>query len=253
MTTTIRRTEGKRRRYEVVVEGQEPLYLPSVTSILSDVVAKEGLPRWAVKETLKSMQDLLLELPVASIKDANEQEHRIIQLPVEELDGFLATARKAPDAVRNVAGTFGSMAHDLINAILRGQEPVIPVRYSKTIESFYEWKEEHDLSLAKTEIMVYSLTHGYAGTFDCLGWNDNEVVVIDWKTGGIYPDSALQVAAYAIAWEEMTGERVTSGWVVRFGKDHSDFETRRVDLNNSKGAWLDALNFWKGLKTLWMP
>ncbi len=39
--------------------------------------------------------------------------------------------------------------------------------------------------------------------------HDGRMVALDWKTSnGIYPEYALQVAAYAKALEEMTGEEV---------------------------------------------
>jgi ATP-dependent exoDNAse (exonuclease V) beta subunit len=242
MTTTIRRIDGRSRRYEVTVEGEEPVSLPSVTSILSSVINKPALVPWARNTALQQVREVLLD------------NRPVMTLDEESIDALIAEAKAKPDQVREEAADYGTVAHRLIDAILREEEPVIPPAYSETIESFYAWEKEQDLSLNKSEIMVYSLMHGYAGTFDCLGWNDKEVVVIDWKTSsGLYPESALQVAAYATAWEEMSGEDVTGAWVVRFGKKSPEFEARRVDLDACKPVWLAALKLWRGMKTLWTP
>jgi ATP-dependent exoDNAse (exonuclease V) beta subunit len=58
--------------------------------------------------------------------------------------------------------------------------------------------------------MVYSARHRYAGAIDALAYREGELVALDWKTSkGLYPEYALQVAAYAKAIEEMTRQQVT--------------------------------------------
>jgi hypothetical protein len=243
MTTTIRRVEGRSRRYEVAVEGQEPVLLPSVTSVLSTVIAKPGLMHWARNTALQSVREVLLD------------NRPVMALDEESIDALIAEAKARPDQVRDEAADYGTTAHELIDAILGDEEPVIPPAYSETIAAFYAWEAEASLAIEKRERMVYSLEHGYAGTLDAIGWNaDRGHAVLDWKTSnGLYPETALQVTAYAMAYEEMTGEKVTEAWVVRLGKKQPEFEAKRVDLDACKPTWLDALNLWKGLKSVWMP
>lgn len=242
-TTTVRRVEGRSRRYEVAVEGQEPLLLPSVTSILSAVINKPALVPWARNTALQSVREVLLD------------NRPVMALDEESIDALIAEAKARPDQVRDEAADYGTTAHELIDAILGDEEPVIPPAYSETIEAFYAWEAEASLAIEKSERMVYSLEHGYAGTLDAIGWNaDRGHAVLDWKTSnGLYPEAALQVAAYAICWEEMTDEKVTEAWVVRLGKKRPEFEVKRVDLDACKPTWLAALALWKGMKTLWTP
>lgn len=48
------------------------------------------------------------------------------------------------------------------------------------------------------EITVYNHTYQYAGTADALvRLNTGEIAIVDWKTGRVYPETILQLAAYA--------------------------------------------------------
>ena len=53
------------------------------------------------------------------------------------------------------------------------------------------------------ERRVYSSTHHYAGTLDRLGFVNGRRTLVDLKTGGIYPTTALQLAAYCHAADEV--------------------------------------------------
>ena len=57
-----------------------------------------------------------------------------------------------------------------------------------------------------SEKLVFSREHGYAGTADLIGTLNGRLALLDIKTGrGVYPEYKLQLAAYAVAWGEMTG------------------------------------------------
>ena len=54
---------------------------------------------------------------------------------------------------------------------------------------------------------------------DAVPYRNGQLVALDWKIGnGLYPEHLLQVAAYAKALEEMSGESVSEAWAVRLGK-----------------------------------
>ena len=61
---------------------------------------------------------------------------------------------------------------------------------------------------------VWHPSEYYAGGIDAVArTEDGELVVIDFKTGGLYDEAAYQLAAYAVALEELTGERCgRHGW-----------------------------------------
>ena len=77
----------------------------------------------------------------------------------------------------------------------------------------------------KSELHVWSTLHKYHGTFDAIGTLgiSPELILFDWKTSAkIYPGMALQLAAYANAYEEMTGVKLKRGIIVLVSKDKPD-------------------------------
>jgi hypothetical protein len=99
-------------------------------------------------------------------------------------------------------------------------------------------------------MMVYSAKYKYAGAMDAVAYRDGKMVALDWKTSnGLYGEYALQVAAYAKALEEMTGEVVSEAWAVRFGKKTPEFEAKKVtDLDGTFVAFRAALYLWKAMQ-----
>ena len=69
-----------------------------------------------------------------------------------------------------------------------------------------EWQESSQFVFIASERLVFSREHGYAGTTDLIGTLNGRLALLDIKTGrGVYPEYKLQLAAYAVAWGEMTG------------------------------------------------
>ena len=97
------------------------------------------------------------------------------------------------------------------------------------------WLDQHECEIVDVEVNVYHPSMLYGGQVDCIARRGNSLLVLDWKSGkGIYKDYAAQVAAYAMAYEFMTGEHVDEGWVLRSGVDGS-FEAQKIsNLNNAK-------------------
>lgn len=247
---TIQRVERGNSRF-YVVEGDvrvDGLELPSVTTILG-IVGKPALIPWANKQGRLAVYEAL--------------RPQVGQVLTEELlDQALEQARKRPDKVRDDAADYGTQAHIIIEKLLKGESPEIPEALAPMIQSFRRFLAETDLTVELSERMVYSATHRYAGTIDAVGWRywtyikpDGQLdrypvrVAIDWKTSnGIWPEMALQVAAYARAWSEMTGEMVTEAWIIRFGKDKPEFEAKQVrDVEGAFQAFLAAKTLWETL------
>jgi ATP-dependent exoDNAse (exonuclease V) beta subunit len=108
-----------------------------------------------------------------------------------------------------IASCFGTEAHQLIEETLRGRSPTIPPAYARLMSAFEALRAKHRLFIAPedTERIVFSERYGYAGALDALGRLPNgQRVALDWKTSReMRPEYALQLAAYARAYEEMTG------------------------------------------------
>jgi hypothetical protein len=234
----ITRVDGKRGGRHYRVDGFDQKF-PSVTTILG-VIAKPALIPWARNMSLSKVRDTLMDqLRVGPVWAVNE----------ETIDGWIEDARKRPDQVKDEAANLGTRAHTLIEAIINGEDPEVPPELAPVVAGFEDWRAKSGLKITMAETMVYSPEFIYAGGLDAVAYHGNNLIVLDWKTSkGIYPEMALQVAAYANAIEEMTETEVTEAWIIRFGKELPEFEARQVlDLDRAKGAFFAALGLWRQL------
>lgn len=90
------------------------------------------------------------------------------------------------------------------------------------LTNFVRWAERSGFTPKETELHVVSKIYKYAGTFDATGYQagDKKLRLYDWKTSSsIYPEMALQLSAYAQAYFEQTGIRITKGVIVHVSKD----------------------------------
>ena len=131
-------------------------------------------------------------------------------------DNIDTLANYAPEDMRKAVATSpnlvwhpkrdrGSAAHSLIDEWLTG----IPLSDPPGITKYYEAAAPY-LAAAKafheqwvTEILfvehtIFNESERYAGTTDLIAkLTDGSNAIIDWKTGNVYPEHALQVCAYA--------------------------------------------------------
>lgn len=234
---TIKRVDKRGSRHYIVegdyrVEGVE---LPSVTTILG-VIAKPALIPWARNVALDKAKATLLE----STWPQSSQEWS------QWVEEVITEARRRPDEIRDSAADKGTRAHELICRIIEGGKVEVPEDLKPHIEAFWAWYDKAGLEIRFGETMVYHPVYHYAGGMDATAWRGKQLVVLDWKTGGVWPEAAMQVAAYAKSWEAMTGERVEEGWVVGL-KD--GFTAKRVkDIETAFSAFLAALNIWRHMR-----
>lgn len=119
------------------------------------------------------------------------------------------------------------------------------------------WKEsEPDLQIIEVEKVLYSEKYGYAGTVDAIGARTGSdsygIVILDWKTSNsLHPEYAMQVSAYAKAWEELHDSpgAVKEAHVVRFDKYKPKYEAKQVySIEESFKSFLSCLNIYKAQK-----
>lgn len=91
--------------------------------------------------------------------------------------------------------------------------------------AFEFWVKGTQLTITDCEVKVVSDTHKYGGTLDFIGNLDGKLILGDFKTSGaVYPEYLMQVAAYAKAYEECTGNKIDGGYhILRFSKENGDF------------------------------
>lgn len=120
------------------------------------------------------------------------------------------------------ATTVGTRFHEGAEALSRGFRVAYPSdrRLAKMLERYEEWLNTSFFVPLETELHVVSRTYKFHGTFDAIGTIGKGTFLIDYKTSsGIYPEMAEQLAAYAQAYYEETGKRITRGLIVHVSKD----------------------------------
>ena len=119
--------------------------------------------------------------------------------------------RNASNRTRDTAGKAGSQAHDLIEhyilTIAEGSSwdwdvslGGAPEPVKQIIARFQDFEREWEPELEATELTVFNATAGYAGSLDFIAHIPllgEGLTLGDFKTGrGVFPETALQMAAY---------------------------------------------------------
>jgi hypothetical protein len=169
--------------------------VPSVTTLLNQL-AKPALVKWAARVAAEYAQDYWDDL---ALKPASERVR-------------LITA--APEDAKNKAAAKGTHIHALAEHLLAGDAVEIPADLQDTVTGFARWWTASGFEVLQTEAMVWSEKDdlggcAYAGTCDLIARHPRYGrTILDWKTGGVWPEHGVQVAAYADA-----------EWVVHDGTD----------------------------------
>jgi hypothetical protein len=164
---------------------------PSVTSILN-VLNKPQLVNWATRITRDYIKKELFAF------------RRADSLKNLDIDTILAKSANEHDRVRDAAADHGIAVHNSIASYVGNKSSV--AHNDPVIIAFGQWQDASQFVPITSERLVFSREHGYAGKADLIGTLGSRLAVLDIKTGrGVYPEYKLQLAAYAVAWGEMTG------------------------------------------------
>ncbi len=152
------------------------------------------------------------------------------------------------DKTSTEALNVGTAAHQLIERYIKGDLSFIgdlqkqDIRVENCVNAFLDWHKKNKIKFLKSEMVVYSKKHKYAGTLDAIGENDDGLILLDWKTSkSIYDTYPVQTIAYKIAYEEMTGKKIDKCYVIRFGKEDGGFEP--LEISKSKFRYYRRLWF----------
>lgn len=218
------------------VEGLDEL-LPGVTGILGATIPKPWLAPWAAKEAANRIKSHLIE-------------HAINRpLTKQEIIELVETGRKEHEKKRDDAADVGTRAHQAIDAYIMGEKAEITEDIRPAVEAFHKWQDEHPFRLVMGDTKVASLEYKFGGSLDILGETKEGLGIIDLKTSNqVSWDYALQVAAYAKAFEETFNHPIRWAMVLRVGKNEPiEFEARPI--KNLATAW-DAFKHFKRSKEL---
>jgi CRISPR/Cas system-associated exonuclease Cas4 (RecB family) len=213
--------------------------LRSVTSY-QDEMAKPALIGWAANVTAEYFKDHLAliksgemdptQMPVETIVKEAKAHHKMMQEQAMDLGS--AVHKAVEDYFR-----FGPVPEDEVVRVLARAAEVAIVK-------------DLDFTLNNCELEVYS-RDGYAGTLDLVGMvkpkghRRAKLAVIDLKTSkAVYEEYKMQVAAYAHAYEEMTGNKVELAIIQRIDKQ-TGFADKPVIM--SRATWLKHYRVFKKL------
>jgi len=164
--------------------------LPGVTTILNAVLAKPALVGWAARMSAEYVVDHWDELtemqPSARLK----------------------AVRGATDRTSKSAMARGTRIHEMGERLVHGLKVDVPDADVGPVEAYAHYLDTWHVVPLFTETTVAHRLYQYGGTLDLIGTDIRGLTFLgDIKTGsGVYPDVALQLAAYRYAEVMLTDE-----------------------------------------------
>lgn len=116
----------------------------------------------------------------------------------------------------------------------------IEEEYLPFINAYLQFKNDYPHKIIEQELIVYSDCYKFIGTLDRVIERNNKLELYDIATGGLDISKSLQTAGYQIAYEEMTGRRITK----RFGlqlKSNSCYSMVHYKEKTDKNVFLGIL------------
>ena len=251
------RRHTKAGRFYQILQPPKPPY-PSVTTV-ENVIAKQALYHWYAKMERQAVMavaaDMFEELSKPLVISTGITRETYLSL----LESRIGKAKAATKAVE-AAGEIGSQAHAMIEWHIRGllglsvgPPPKICTAASWAFMAFQDWARSIELLPLRSEQVVFSHVHRYAGTLDLLAYimrdGQRRLGLVDFKTGkAVYAEAYLQLAAYRQALIEMGLETADACFVVRLPKIETDPEFEVVEVENVEehfAAFLAARQLWE--------
>ena len=199
------------------IDGQK---LIRVTSVLSQTLAKPQLENWFKKATREGA--------AAYLEGQREQ-------PITD-DIIKGAVQAAKDGTNTeVAVRRGVDFHEAAMDYMGGDpSPMIP-----GMKALHQWRADLEPRPVALENVVYSRKLGCAGPLDAVMEIDGKRVIVDYKTGGVYDDHAIQLAAYAGLWGMMNNTRpIDTCQVVQIDTVEETYTVHHLD--DWKPYWEEA-------------
>ena len=124
---------------------------------------------------------------------------------------------------KNMAAEEGTMVHEVVEKILLGENPIIPLRIAPSIKAFLEFIEINHVQTEPDfiERRIQNDEHRYSGTIDAMALIHGKFGVLDIKTSqAIYRDYNLQTSAYMAALKPDFNNLETR-WILRIDQERS--------------------------------
>jgi hypothetical protein len=220
----------------------KPLY--GTTTVLN-IIAKPQLIPWAVK------------MATENIKSQWKTGKAYTK---EERDIILEGGRVRHTNAKTEAGDVGTKVHEAISKwIKKGCPNEMPVKtfcgkdveVTKMFMQFVEWALENNIQFISSETNVFSTNNWYGGIIDFVCTIDNHLYIGDIKTSsGIYPEHWLQIGAYDIARQEMTGSHADGYIIVNIPRENKMQIQKTSETEIYRDGFLHALELYKIMKKI---
>jgi len=157
------------------------------------------------------------------------------------LNWFKFNTAKFCDEESKRGREIGTILHDAFQKHIELQdvkiETIYPEEVTNALKSFMLFKTEHpEIKLKKAEIQMTSETYKVNGTLDCLGEENGQLVIVDWKNSKVgkhekpivYPEYLWQTAGYSMMYEDIFKVKVESALAVVFAKDTISYSMQKI-------------------------
>lgn len=158
---------------------------------------------------------------------------------------------KSLNDARDKAAGIGSIVHDAVELYVCGATEAdsralitkkaedfdAEAKATDGFDAFLEWWSGCSPEMLVTEQPLVSETHRFGGTLDAIGRVNGRLCLIDWKTSSaLYVEYLCQLAAYALLWNEHTGDKIEAFHLLRFSKVTGSFTHFAVKAERIKPA-----------------
>ena len=204
------------------VGGKEVL---SATTIIDRGLIKPNLLKWLVAQPVNTLKQLVNEN-----LDNNEVIDRV------SLERMTKQAKSKSNDMKDEGALIGTVVHGLIEDFIHKKE--IPMQSDPKVVNcwnmFLDWWNKQGYEVVEIEKKLYSKKYNFVGTLDLVVKDKSgNLVLIDIKTSNrIVFGYVLQANAYKKAYEEETGNKISSSFCLRLGKTDKKPEIANMPLNN---------------------
>ena len=117
---------------------------------------------------------------------------------------------------RRKIANFGTLVHNTIEQIVKGESLKVPSVVRPSINAFLQWLEKHQVRVLEIEKRILSENYNYSGTLDLLAEINGKLGILDLKTSSnIWDDFFVQTAAYFQAYNEKSTKKAKTHWILR--------------------------------------
>lgn len=135
----------------------------------------------------------------------------------------------------------GTAVHACAAMIARGVEFEHDQQIDGQVRACKRFFAEVKPIVFEVERQVYCAKYGYAGTFDIECCFENRVCLVDWKAS-FSASLPYQLAAYAMAYEDMGANPIRFGYGVQLCEDGFYHMSETYDLRRYKTGFLNLLS-----------